>query len=140
MAERPHDPAQEPDQIPIEKRSRRLLGLEPILEGGWLHKGTRASRWDVEAELVAFALFGGVTVELGRAHSTPAEITIIAWAVFRDVNIFVAPGTHVELTGGGFRGDLNNDVPPVPTEDRRRVVRVEAHTFVADVNVRPRSP
>jgi hypothetical protein len=118
------------------KRRRRLLGLEPIFEGGWLHKGSRAKRWDVEDELLAIGLFGDVTIDLAHSHRTPAEITITAWAVFRDVDIFVAPGTHVELTGSGFRGHLTNDIPPRPVDHRRHVVRVHGHTLAADVTVR----
>lgn len=123
-------------QHPATKRRRRLLGLEPIFEGGWLHKAKRARRWDVEDELVAFALFGDVKVDLADSRSTPPEITIKAWAVFRDVDIVVAPGTRVQLTGGGIRGDLNNEVPDVPMEQARTVVYVEAHTLVSDVTVR----
>lgn len=54
------------------KNRRRLLGLEPFFEGGRLHKGKRAQRWDVETDLAAFALFGDVTVDLAHARSTPA--------------------------------------------------------------------
>jgi len=47
---------------------RWLVGLEPIFEGGWLHKGKRAQRWDVEDELSAVALFGDVTIDLSWPH------------------------------------------------------------------------
>lgn len=92
MKRRSHDPTH--------KRRRYLLGLEPIFEGGWLHKASRAGQWDVEDELVALALFGDVTVDLAHSRATPAEITVTAWAVFRDIDIVVAPGTFVEITGG----------------------------------------
>ena len=49
---------------PASKRTRWLLGLEPIFEGGWLHRGKRAQSWDVESELVAVALLGDVTIDL----------------------------------------------------------------------------
>jgi hypothetical protein len=115
------------------KRRRWLLGLEPIFEGGWLHRGTRARTWDVEAHLVAVALFGDVTVDLAHANSVPAETEINAWAIFRDVDVLVAPGAHVELTGGGLFGDLINDVPEIPDERPRRVIRIHSHTLVGDV-------
>jgi hypothetical protein len=120
----------------VGKRRRRLLGLEPIFEGGWLHKGKRAHRWDVEDELLAVALFGDVTIDLSETKSAPADIVINAWAILRDVDVTVAEGTHVELSGGGFRGHLVNEVPDVPEEDRDRVVRIHGHTLVCDVTVR----
>jgi hypothetical protein len=117
------------------KRRRALLGLEPIFEGGWLHKGKRAQQWDVEDELLAVALFGDVTIDLSQVKSAPADITINTWAILRDVDVTVAQGTHVELSGGGFRGHLVNEVPAVPEENRDRVVWIHGHTLLCDVMV-----
>ena len=72
------------------KESRRyLLGLEPIFEGGWLHKGTRAQGWNVEKELVAVSLLGDVTIDLTHVKSLPSEIEIHAYAIGRDVDVIV---------------------------------------------------
>jgi hypothetical protein len=128
--------ANEASAIGAKKRHRRLLGLEPIFEGGWFHKGRRAQRWDVEEELSAVALFGDVSVDLSSTKSAPADIAVNAWAIFRDVDVTVAKGTHVELSGGSFRGHLTNETPAVPEEHRDRVVRIHGHTFVSDVTVR----
>lgn len=128
--------ANEAPTTPAKKRFRRLLGLEPIFEGGWFHKGKRAQRWDVEDELSAVALFGDVSVDLSRTKSAPAEIAVNAWAIFRDVDVTVAEGTHVEMSGGSFRGHLTNEAPAVPEDHRNRVVRVNGHTFLSDVTVR----
>ena len=57
-------------------------------------------------------------------------------AIFRDVDVTVPEGTHVELSGGGLRGHLTNETPPVPEEPRDRVVRIHGHTLVCDVTVR----
>jgi hypothetical protein len=124
-------------QQPRQRRRRRLLGLEPIFEGGWLHKGKRAQQWDVEPKLFAFALFGDVTVDIARARSMPTEITVRAWALFRDIDIIVPSDAQVELTGGGIRGHLTSHMPDVSTEHARPLVRVEGHTLLADVTVRP---
>jgi uncharacterized protein DUF2188 len=120
---------------PAERRGW-LLGLEPIFEGGWLHKGRRARAWEVEDRLVAVALFGDVTVALSQARRTPAEVTISAWAIFRDVDVTVAAATEVELSGTGFRGDLSNLAPAVPRGDRQRRVRIHGHALLGDVTVR----
>jgi predicted membrane protein len=121
---------------PVGKRRRWLLGLEPVFEGGWLHKGNRARQWDVENEVVALALFGDVTIDLSQTKSAPTEVAISAWAILRDVDVIVPQGTHVELSGGGFRGRLVNEVPDVSAESRDRVVRIRGHTLLCDVTVR----
>jgi len=122
--------------VPASKRRRWLLGLEPIFEGGWLHRGKRARTWDVEDELTAVALLGDVAIDLFQNKSAPAEITINAYAIFRDVDVFVEEDTQVEMSGGGIFGELRNDVPTVSEERRARVIRIEGHTLVGDVTAR----
>lgn len=116
------------------KRRRWLLALDPIIEGG--RRGKRARAWDTEDELIAIAILGDVTIDLSQAKSVPAEVDIDAYAIFRDVDVLVAPGTHVELSGGVLLGDLRNTAPAVPEEQRNRVVRVHGHTVLGDVTAR----
>jgi hypothetical protein len=120
-------------KAPTGRRRRWLLGLEPIFEGG--RKGQRARDWNVEDELVAVALFGDVTIDLSETKSAPAEIDIEAYAIIRDVDVLVAEGTHVEMSGGVWRGDLENHVPEVPQERHDQVVRIHGHTVAGDVTV-----
>jgi hypothetical protein len=117
-------------------RRRWLLGLEPILEGGWLHKGQRASGWRVERELVALALFGDVSVDLVHAKSVPADVELKAYAIGRDVDVLVPAGTQVDLTGRAHNDHLANEVPPLALEQRARRVRISAHTLLGNVTVR----
>jgi hypothetical protein len=121
---------------PATKRTRWLLGLEPIFEGGWLHRGKRARLWDVEGRLVAIAAFGDVTIDLAQARTLPDEIAINAYAGLRDVDVLVGRNTHVELSGRSNNGHLRNDVPAVPEERRVHVVYVQGHTALGDVSVR----
>jgi predicted membrane protein len=116
------------------KRRRWFLGLEPIFEAG--RKGKRAQTWNVEDELIAVALLGDVTIDLSQTRSTPAEVAIEAYAILRDVDVLVAGGTHVELSGGVVRGDLRNEVPSVSEEQREHVVRIQGHSVLGDVTVR----
>ena len=116
------------------QRRRWLLALDPIIEGG--RHGKRAQAWDAEDELIAVALLGDVTIDLSRVKSAPAEIAIDAYAIFRDVDVLVAEGTHVEMSGGVLRGDLRNDVPVVPGEQRSNVIRIHGHTLLGDVTAR----
>ena len=116
------------------QRRRWLLALDPIIEGG--RHGKRARAWDAEDELIAVAHLGDVTIDLSRVKSAPAEIVIDAYAIFRDVDVLVAEGTHVEMSGGVLRGDLRNDVPVVPGEQRSNVIRIHGHTLLGDVTAR----
>lgn len=116
-----------------EKR-RWLLGLEPVFEGG--RKGKRAQAWDVEDKLIAVALLGDVTIDLSDVKSAPDEIRIDAYAVLRDVDITVADGTRVELSGSVVRGDLTDEVLAIPAEQANRTVRVEGRAVLGDVTVR----
>jgi hypothetical protein len=116
------------------QRRRWLLALDPIIEGG--RHGKRARAWDAEDELIAVAHLGDVTIDLSRVRSAPAEIAIDAYAIFRDVDVLVAEGTHVEMSGGVLRGDLRNDVPVVPGEQRSNVIRIHGHTLLGDVTAR----
>jgi predicted membrane protein len=122
----------------VGKRRRWLLAVDPIFEAG--RKGKKARAWDAEDELVAVALFGDVTIDISRARSTPSEVSIEAYAIFRDVDVCVPDGTHVELSGRVLRGDLSNQTPAVPEGDRSQVVRVHGHTVIGDVTVRTANP
>jgi len=116
------------------KRRRWFVSLQPIFESG--RQGRQAQAWDVEDELIAVAALGDVTIDLSTTKSTPEEIAIDAYAILRDVDVFVAADDHVELFGGVLRGDLRNDVPAVPEERRHRVIRVHGHSLLGDVTVR----
>jgi len=116
------------------RRRRWLLALDPVIEGG--RRGNRARAWDVEDELIAVAILGDVTIDLSQVKSAPAEIDIDAYAIFRDVDVIVAAGTHVELAGGVLRGDLRNTVPDVPEGHRNQAIRIHGHTVLGDVTAR----
>ena len=115
---------------------RWLLGLEPIFEGGWLHRGRRARRWDVESRLDALALFGDVQIDLTAARTSPDQLNITAFAIGRDVDVLVLAGTHVELSGRRHNDHLSNRAPAIAEGERHRVVRIVGHTLLGDVTVR----
>ena len=85
---------------------------------------------------MALSLLGDVTVDLSNTKSMPSEVRLKAYAIGRDVNVLVGPGTHVELTERSHNDHLNNEVPSVPEAQRTRVLRIEGRTLLGDVVVR----
>jgi len=86
---------------------------------------------DVEDELVAIAVLGDVTVDLSDPTNIPTEVRLKAYALGRDVDVLVASGTQVELSGRSHNDHLNNEVPSVPEVECSRVLRIEATLFLA---------
>ena len=130
---KPHTGEKEPYQA-RGKRRRWLLGLEPFFEAKM--EGKRAAEWNVEDELVAVAFLGDVTIDLSHAGLAEREIVISAWAIVRDVEIIVSPGTRVELFGSVVWGDLTSMIPTESATTDRPVVRIEDHTLFGDVDVK----
>ena len=128
------DAAQHNSASTTGRRRRWLLALDPVFEGG--RKGKRAQAWDVEEELIAVALLGDVTIDLSDTKSAPPQVHIEAYAILRDVDVLVGERTHVELGGGVLRGDLSNEVPPVPEDQRAGTVSINGHSLIGDVTVR----
>lgn len=126
--------SQPSERSSIGKRRRWLVAVDPIFEAG--RQGKSAQHWDVEDEFIAVAILGDVTIDLSQAKSAPAQILINAYAIFRDVDVLVPAGTHVELFGGVFRGDLRNNVPAPPKSAPDRRVRIHGHSVFGDVTVR----
>jgi hypothetical protein len=121
-------------------RRRWLLGVEPFFEGGWLHKGSRCRSWDVEERLGAVAVLGDVTIDLTNPRTLPHDIGVQAFAIGRDVEVLVRPGTRVELSGRANNDHLRNGVVDgAPTADHH-LIRITGHTFLGDVIVRTIDP
>ncbi len=97
---------------------------------------TRARSWEVEAELGAVALLGDVTIDLTKARTVPREIGIRTYAIGRDVEVLVRPGTRVELSGRANNHHLNNGAAGIPLAEDDHVVKITGHTFLGDVTAR----
>lgn len=119
------------------KPSRRwLLGIEPFFEGGWFHKGTRSHSWDVEETLGAISILGDVTIDLTSPRSMPPDVAVQAYAIGRDVDVLVRPGTRVELSGRANNDHLNNEAAGIVATNDDHVIRITGHTFLGDITVR----
>ena len=90
----------------------------------------------MEDKLGAVALLGDVTIDLTNPRTLPANIGVQAYAIGRDVEVLVRPGTRVELSGRANNDHLNNEVADVAPTDDDHVIKITGHTFLGDVTVR----
>ncbi|QZY28524.1 DUF1707 SHOCT-like domain-containing protein [Nocardioides coralli] len=103
---------------------------------------TRKGAWLVPPRHNAFALMGGVTLDLREATFAARETTIWANAVMAGIDIYVDARTHVIVEGVGIMGafDQGRDkVPPEVTADSP-VVRVKGVALMAGVTVTRKGP
>jgi hypothetical protein len=115
---------------------RWLLGVEPFFEGGWFHKGSRSRSWEVEDTLGAVSLLGDVTIDLTNPRSMPPYVGVQAYAIGRDVEVLVRPGTRVELAGRANNDHLNNELADNTVTDHDHLIKITGHTLLGDVTVR----
>ena len=83
-------------------------------------------RWLVGAAGVALAgaaSVGGLGVDRVGVVLVP----------FIALGVFLVIAYNVELFGGVLRGDLDNTVPAIPEDRRKRTVRIHGHCMLGDV-------
>lgn len=83
----------------------------------------RSGQWVVPATFGAFALMGGVELDLRQARFSEREVTIQAYAVMGGVSIVVGEDIEVDVSGIGFMGGFDDRAtgPGVPGAPRLRV-------------------
>jgi len=84
---------------------------------------TRKGEWVMPAQLTAFALFGGVELDLTRATFAQDEVELLAIAVMGGVEITVPDGLTVQVDGVGIFGgfDQRAEGPGLPGAPLLRV-------------------
>jgi class 3 adenylate cyclase len=100
----------------------------------------RRGRWRVGRHLGAFALMGGVDLDLRDAVIEGDVVEINAWAIMGGVTITVPEGIPVETSGFvlmGGRTTRVKDVPPLPGAP---TIRVVGYGLWGGVTVRSRGP
>jgi hypothetical protein len=96
---------------------------------------TRKGEWVVPAQLTAFAMFGGVELDLTRASFAQAESEIIAVAVMGGVEITVPDGLTVHVDGVGIFGGFDQKAEG-PGEAGAPVLRVKGAALFGGVEVK----
>jgi hypothetical protein len=99
---------------------------------------TRKGEWVMPPQLTAFALFGGVELDLTRVTFTQAESEIIAVAVMGGVEITVPEGLTVHVDGAGIFGGFDQRAEG-PGEPGAPVLRVKGAALFGGVEVKRKS-
>ena len=98
----------------------------------------RVGPWQVGPSHSAFALMGGVVIDLREAIFASREVVINASAVMGSVDVIVNPQTLVICDGTGIMGDFSESrsrTPLDPSPDSP-VVRVKGLALMGSVNVK----
>lgn len=96
---------------------------------------TRKGEWVVPAQLTAFAMFGGVELDLRSVTFAQAEAEIIAVAVMGGVEITVPEGLTVHVDGTGIFGGFDQKAEG-PGEPGAPVLRIRGAALFGGVEVK----
>ena len=95
----------------------------------------RRGSWVVPPTFVAFAMMGGIELDLRQARFSEREVTIQAYAFMGGVEIIVADDVEVDVSGIGFMGAFEHGAsgPGMPGAP---LVRVTGFALMGGVEVR----
>lgn len=99
---------------------------------------TRRGVWRVPEQHTAFALMGGVTLDLREAQLAAREVVIDAYALMAGIDIVVNAHTQVIVEGVGVMGDFSQSRDRVAAEigPDSPVVRVRGLAVMAGVSIK----
>jgi len=141
LPERSEQPVQRP--VPSSGAKAVRAGGAPTsstsvaIFGGAQRKGL----WVVPDTYTAFAMFGGVELDLREAQLAAGEVTINAVAIFGGVDIIAPLDVQVVCDGVGIMGgfDQTGDHASTPPPAGAPVVRVKGVAFMGGVSVKRKS-
>lgn len=131
----PPQPQQRAANLPIPTTTHET---SIAIFGGTTRKGV----WMVPVEHTAFAMFGGVDLDLREAQFAEQEVTITANAIMAGIDIIVDEYTHVVVEGVGIMGGFEqarDRVDPQITPDSP-VVRIRGFALMGGVTVTRKGP
>ncbi len=96
---------------------------------------TRKGEWVMPTQLTAFAMFGGVELDLTRVTFAAAECEITAVAIFGGVDITVPEGLAVHVEGVGIFGGFDQSAEG-PGRPGAPVLRIKGAAIFGGVDVK----
>ena len=96
---------------------------------------TRKGEWIMPAQLTAFAMFGGIELDLTQSTFAQAESEIIAVAVMGGIEITVPEGLAVHVDGMGIFGGFDQKAEG-PGQPGAPVLRVKGAALFGGVEVK----
>jgi hypothetical protein len=100
----------------------------------------RKGRWRVSRRTTAVAVMGGCKLDLREATVPPDEVQITAVAVMGGVEVVVAEGVEVVISGFSLMGGYDAHVADVPRRPGTPIVRVRAISIMGGVEVKSKPP
>ena len=100
----------------------------------------RRGRFSVPEESTAFALCGGINLDLRAATLTNPVTTIRAIAIMGGIDIVVPPGVRVEMSGLPIMGGADDKVDDADLPSTAPLVRVQYVAIMGGVTVKTRAP
>jgi hypothetical protein len=98
---------------------------------------TRTGVWEVGAKHTAFAMWGGIDIDLRQARFTEPETVIYANAIWAGIDVIVNAHTNVIVEGIGIMGafDQARDKVEAQVGPDSPLVRVKGFALMAGVTV-----
>ena len=128
--------------LPVERRPADLSPAPRYENSLAIMGGTsRKGLWEVGPTHMAFALMGGVDIDLRQARFTSGETVINAYAIWGGIDIYVNAQTQVIVDGVGIMGAFDQSRDKVEPElgPDSPVVRVTGFALMAGITVHRRA-
>jgi hypothetical protein len=100
----------------------------------------RKGPWRMPVDSTAFALMGGVELDLRSAILSGPVTTITAVAIMGGIEIVVPPGIRVESGGFGFMGGWDNRAVDDRLPPDAPLLRVRGVAFMGGVEIKTKEP
>ncbi|MBS2538319.1 DUF1707 and DUF2154 domain-containing protein [Catenulispora sp. NF23] len=118
-------------------RGRWRVGMKPrrrksfVFMGGSDNKGA----WVVPKSYIAFAMMGGIELDLREAEYEDREVTINASCIMGGIEIIVPDGLNVQVHGFGFMGGYSG-TPIGPVDPDAPTLHVRGFALMGGVDVK----
>jgi hypothetical protein len=116
---------------PPRRRSRRRRRRVVAVLGASDRKG----RWHLHRRTTAFALMGGVTLDLRGAAIDDPVVDIRCWAIMGGVDVIVPEGVPVDFAGFVLMGGRDEKIAAVPERPDAPTLRVRGYGLWGAVDV-----